>query len=99
MSVGRGQGQGLPKKKSCWEERLCSARSLSLSWSLLTHHSASAKVLPPHSGWLPEPWTSWSYTMDPFPKAEVVAKQKPLPPHPSRCTPPRNLSSELTHFP
>ena len=50
-------------------------------------------------GWLPEHWTSWSYTMDPFPKAEVVAKQKPLPLHPSPHTPPRNLSSELTRFP
>ena len=42
-----------------------------------------------HLAGYPEPWTSWSYTMDPFPKAEVVAKQKSLSlpssptPHPS----------------
>ena len=95
----RGGGQGAsPEEVLLGGAPLCSARSLSLSWSLNTPQrvcQGPSTTL----GWLPEPWTSWSYTMDPFPKAEVVAKQKPLPPHPSRCTPPRNLSSELTRFP
>lgn len=43
-----GQGAS-PEEVLLGGAPLCSARSLSLSWSLLTHRRASAKVLAPHS--------------------------------------------------
>ena len=50
--IGEGdvEGQGAsPEEVLLGGTPLCSARSLSLSWSLLTHRRASAKVLAPHS--------------------------------------------------
>lgn len=97
----RGGGQGAsPEEVLLGGAPLCSARSLSLSWSLLTHHSASAKVLPPHSAGCLNPGpaglTQWILS----PKLKLLQNKNPSPciPLPPRTPPPHNCSSELTRF-
>ena len=98
---GSMEGQGdSPEEVLLGGAPLCSARSLSLSWSLLTHHSASAKVLPPHSAGCLNPGpaglTQWSLS----PKLKLLQNKNPSPciPLPPRTPPPHNCSSELTRF-
>ena len=76
----RGGGQGAsPEEVLLGGAPLCSARSLSLSWSLLTHHSASAKVLPPHSAGCLNPGpaglTQWILS----PKLKLLQNRNPSP--------------------
>lgn len=77
--VGGGEGKEPPQKKSCWEERLSALPGPSTRAGLLTHHSASAKVLPPHSAGCLNPGpaglTQWILS----PKLKLLQNRNPLP--------------------
>ena len=94
VALWGGGGKETPQKKSCWEQRFSAPPG---PFHLAGPSKPTAGHLPrsshPHLASCPEPWTSWSYTMDPFPKAEVVAKQKSLSLHPSPT--PHPSSSQL----